>query len=92
MASIRKKTACGRRKCAAANSARHQSHFTREQTQLLGPGSKDRGPSKTIQCQLGSGNADNWSTVRGLLFDSALALGSRSTGLGPRQDGSVTPC
>jgi len=44
--------------------------------------STDRGPSKTNKRQLCTGNAGNRSTVRTLLSDSALALVSRSTGLG----------
>jgi len=44
--------------------------------------STDRGPSKTNQRQLCTGNAGNRSTVRTLLSDRALVLGSRSTGLG----------
>ena len=44
--------------------------------------STDRDPNKTIQRQLGVGNADNRSTVRGLLSARALVLGSQSIGLG----------
>jgi len=43
--------------------------------------STDRGPKKTIQHQLSAGNADNRSTVRGLLSARALVLGSQSIGL-----------
>jgi hypothetical protein len=44
--------------------------------------STDRGPSKTNQRQLCTGNAGNRSTVRTLLSDRALVLGSRFPGLG----------
>jgi hypothetical protein len=42
----------------------------------------DRGPSKTIQLQLGAGNTLGRTWVRGLLSARAVVLGSRSTGLG----------
>jgi|SaaInl0LU_22_DNA_1037365.scaffolds.fasta_scaffold13131_2 hypothetical protein len=41
----------------------------------------DRGPSKTIQLQLGAGNTLGRTWVRGLLSARALVLGSRSMGL-----------
>ena len=44
--------------------------------------STDRGPRKTNQRRLGSGNADNRSTVRALLSARAPVLGSQSTGQG----------
>ena len=59
--------------------------------------STDRGPSKTNQRQLCTGNAGNRSTVRTLLSDRALVLGSRSMGLGkvvqePRAKFHVARC
>ena len=50
---------------------------------LLGLWSKDRGLSKTIQRQLSSGNTivKTWAGAC-FMSDSALALGSRSMGLG----------
>ena len=41
----------------------------------------DRGPSKTIQLQLGAGNTLGRTRVRAPLSDRALVLGSRSKGL-----------
>jgi len=44
--------------------------------------STDRGPSKTIQRNLRRSNTIGWTWVRALRSDSAVALGSRSSGLG----------